>query len=32
MIVTTTMPPKEDYKEVKVQKALELLRNNPKIT
>jgi agmatine/peptidylarginine deiminase len=26
------MPPKQDHKEIKVQKALELLKNNPRIT
>jgi hypothetical protein len=26
------MPPKQDHEEVKVQKALELLKNNPGIT
>jgi hypothetical protein len=26
------MPPKQDYEEIKVQKALELLKNNPGMT
>ena len=32
MIIAATMPLKQDHEEIKVQKALELLKNNPRMT